>query len=95
MNMEYASLSRMKAIKNFALLSPVGSGVNLYNEVRPYASLDYLTPNEFVAKGARPASPSGDGPGRCDIRTGEDDFSVSRGLLRILRKKARAYLEIA
>jgi putative transposase len=26
-----------------------------YNEVRPHSSLDYLTPNEFVARGARPA----------------------------------------
>ena len=28
---------------------------NDYNEVRPHSSLDYLTPNEFVARGARPA----------------------------------------
>jgi hypothetical protein len=27
----------------------------LYNEVRPHSSLGYLTPNEFVARGARPA----------------------------------------
>ena len=26
-----------------------------YNEVRPHSSLDYLTPNEFVARGARSA----------------------------------------
>jgi putative transposase len=26
-----------------------------YNEVRPHSSLDYLTPNEFVAQAARPA----------------------------------------
>ena len=26
-----------------------------YNEVRPHSSLGYLTPNEFVAQGARPA----------------------------------------
>jgi putative transposase len=26
-----------------------------YNEVRPHSSLNYLTPNEFVARGARPA----------------------------------------
>ena len=26
-----------------------------YNEVRPHSSLGYLTPNEFVARGARPA----------------------------------------
>ncbi len=26
-----------------------------YNQVRPHSSLDYLTPNEFVARGARPA----------------------------------------
>jgi putative transposase len=26
-----------------------------YNEVRPHSSLDYLTPNEFAARGARPA----------------------------------------
>jgi putative transposase len=26
-----------------------------YNEVRPHSSLSYLTPNEFVARGARPA----------------------------------------
>ena len=26
-----------------------------YNEVRPHSSLDYLTPNEFVARAARPA----------------------------------------
>ena len=27
-----------------------------YNEVRPHSSLGYLTPNEFVARGTRPAS---------------------------------------
>jgi transposase InsO family protein len=27
------------------------------NEVRPHSSLDYLTPHEFVARGARPALP--------------------------------------
>jgi len=27
-----------------------------YNEVRPHSSLGYLTPNEFVAQGARPVS---------------------------------------
>jgi putative transposase len=26
-----------------------------YNEIRPHSSLDYLTPNEFVARAARPA----------------------------------------
>ena len=26
-----------------------------YNQVRPHSSLDYLTPDEFVARGARPA----------------------------------------
>jgi len=26
-----------------------------YNEVRPHSSLGYLTPNEFVARGATPA----------------------------------------
>jgi putative transposase len=26
-----------------------------FNEVRPHSSLNYLTPNEFVARGARPA----------------------------------------
>ena len=26
-----------------------------HNEVRPHSSLNYLTPNEFVARGARPA----------------------------------------
>lgn len=26
-----------------------------YNQVRPHSSLDYLTPNEFVARGAKPA----------------------------------------
>jgi putative transposase len=26
-----------------------------YNEVRPHSSLDYLTPNEFAARGVRPA----------------------------------------
>src|SRR5262245_61610454 len=26
-----------------------------YNEVRPHSSLDYLTPNEFAARAARPA----------------------------------------
>ena len=30
-----------------------------YNEVRPHSSLDYLTPNEFVERLARPALPTG------------------------------------
>ena len=38
-----------------------------FNEVRPHSSLGYLTPNEFVARGARPSAPSGNGPGRCGM----------------------------
>jgi putative transposase len=34
-----------------------------YNEVRPHSSLDYLTPSEFVARGARPASRQATGRG--------------------------------
>lgn len=34
-----------------------------YNEVRPHSSLDYLTPNEFVERLARPAH--GSATGRC------------------------------
>src|SRR5205807_6074260 len=34
-----------------------------YNEVRPHSSLDYLTPNEFVAQAARPAPRNA--TGRC------------------------------
>ena len=33
-----------------------------YNQVRPHSSLDYLTPNEFVARGARPAPRQATGP---------------------------------
>ena len=36
-----------------------------YNEVRPHSSLDYLTPDEFAARGARPAPRQGNGPERC------------------------------
>jgi putative transposase len=36
-----------------------------YYEVRPHSSLGYLTPNEFVARGAKTSAPSGNGPGRC------------------------------
>ena len=35
----------------------------LYNEVRPHSSLDYLTPNEFVAQAARPAPRNATGRG--------------------------------
>ena len=34
-----------------------------YNEVRPHSSLDYLTPNEFVAQAARPAPRNATGRG--------------------------------
>jgi putative transposase len=34
-----------------------------FNEVRPHSSLDYLTPNEFVARLANPASRSATGQG--------------------------------
>jgi putative transposase len=34
-----------------------------YNEVRPHSSLDYLTPNEFAARAARPAPSNATGRG--------------------------------
>jgi putative transposase len=34
-----------------------------YNEVRPHSTLDYLTPNEFVAQAARPAPRNATGRG--------------------------------
>jgi len=38
-----------------------------FNEVGPHSSLGYLTPNEFVARGTRPAPPPCNGPGRFGI----------------------------
>jgi putative transposase len=34
----------------------IEAGRRHYNEVRPHSSLDYLTPNEFVAQAAKPAT---------------------------------------
>jgi putative transposase len=38
-----------------------------YNEIRPHSSLDYLTPNEFVARAGKASAPSCNGPGRCGV----------------------------
>ena len=38
-----------------------------YNEIRPHSSLDYLTPNEFVARAARPAPRHATGRDACGV----------------------------